>query len=189
MNVGPSGTRIRRCDQVVLGVADEDVAVKLCRVGAAAIDRHAGAGIDDVMADAGRFRGPHAVGDPPARTDLPPCLDGADPEDRHRAAGDVVDGTRDREIRVPRQLAARQDRLRDRVRFVARESVSPVVERVAELVVAGDELEGPGLGVEAEIAVLDRDPRRGRVVGRRESSRRFPKPRRRSSGPGPRPGC
>ena len=37
------------------------------------------------------------------------------------------------------------------------EPVAPVVERVAELVVAGDGLEGPGLRVEAEVAVLDRD--------------------------------
>ena len=39
-------------DEVVLGVADDRVAVKARRIGVAAIDRNPGAGVDDVMTDA-----------------------------------------------------------------------------------------------------------------------------------------
>ena len=69
----PVGHEDPPMDQVVLGVADEDVPVELRGIGAAAIDRHARAGVDDMMADARRFGGPHAVSDPPARADLPPA--------------------------------------------------------------------------------------------------------------------
>ncbi len=94
-------------DQVILGVADEHVSVELRRVGAAAIDGRACAGVDDVVAHSRRSRGPLAIGDPSTRTDLPPALDRADPEDRHRAPGDVPDRRRHGEVRVPRQLPAR----------------------------------------------------------------------------------
>ena len=56
--------------------------------------------------------------------------------------------------------------LQERLRFAADEPVPPVVERVAELIVARDELEGPGLRVEAEVAALDRAPRRVGLITR-----------------------
>ena len=62
-------------DQIILGIADKDVAIELRRIGAAAVDRNAGAGIDDMMAGTGCQRGTGAVRNPAARADLPPALD------------------------------------------------------------------------------------------------------------------
>src|SRR5580692_12559760 len=121
-------------DEVVLSVAHEDVTVEFRRVRAAAVDGHAGTGVDDVVTGTGRSGRSRAMSDPTARPDLSPALDRADPEDRHRTPGNVLDGRRNRQERVPRQCLPRQDRLRKRVRLVASETVAPVVEGVAELV-------------------------------------------------------
>ena len=94
-------------NQVVLGVADEDIAIEFGRISTAAVDRHAGAGVDDVMAGAGRFGRSRAVRDPAARANLPPALDRADPEDRHRAARDILNGRRNRQERVARDSRSR----------------------------------------------------------------------------------
>ena len=50
-----------------------------------------------------------------------------------------------------------EDRLVQRLRFVAHEAVSPIVERIAELLRSGDRLEFAGDRIEAEVVVIDRN--------------------------------
>ena len=49
----PVGHQDPPVNEIVLGVADEGVAVEFGRIRAAPVDRHAGAGVDHVMAGAG----------------------------------------------------------------------------------------------------------------------------------------
>ena len=67
-------------DQVVLRVADEGIAAKVLGVGGAAVDRHPGGRVDDMVAGARGFGRALAVRDPAARPDLPPALERADPD-------------------------------------------------------------------------------------------------------------
>ena len=176
-------------DQVVLGIADERIAIELSRVGTAAVDRHAGAGVDDVMAGPGRFGGSRAVGDPAARADLPPALDRADPEDRHRAPSDVLHRRGHRQIRVPRQLSSGKTGCESGCDSSQMNRLPQSSNVLPNWSVPADRLECAGHRVEAEVVVLDRDTRALGIVAAGGSSRRCPPPRRRSCGRAPRSGC
>ena len=55
LNVGPSGNENPPMNQVILCVADEDIAVEFGGVRIAAINGYARAGVDHVVADTGRL--------------------------------------------------------------------------------------------------------------------------------------
>ena len=159
------GRELHPVDQVVLRVADEGIAAEGLGVGGAPVDRDPGRRVDDMMAGARGFGRALAVRDPTARPDLPPALQRADPVDRHRIARHVRDRLRHGQVGVPRQVFERQHGVEQRPRLAAEEAVAEVVERRAELDRAGDGLEHQGLGVEAEVGVLDVDRSGLRVIG------------------------